>query len=145
MQLVHVPGKVELNLMHVKFHCGGTIILLSQPMNFSAYLGIFTAKKPTCATSREGSNRIPGDQLDTFFVNGEWVCSLFMTNSGHADKPATFAPCVKSMAADLYHKMHNVPHGGLPYNFVRQLFFTLEIFYEKYIINARVESCVFLV
>ena len=39
--------------------------------------------------------------------------------SGHADNPATFAPCVKSMTADFNRKILNVPHGGLPYNFVR--------------------------
>ena len=39
-------------------------------------------------------------QLGTFFVNGEWACSPFVTNFGHADNPATFEPCVKSMTAD---------------------------------------------
>ena len=68
-----------------------------------------------------------------------------MTNSTHADNPATFAPCVKSMTADLYRKMHTVTHGGLPYNFVRQTFVNLEIFYEIYRIIARVKSCVFSV
>ena len=63
-------------------------------------------------------------QLGTFFVNGEWACSPFVTKSGHADNPATFAPCVKSMAADFNRKIHNVPHGGLPYNFVRRIFVT---------------------
>ena len=63
-------------------------------------------------------------QLGTFFVNREWACSSFVTKSGHADNPATFAPCVKSMTAYLYRKIHNVPHGGLPYNFVRRIFVT---------------------
>ena len=63
-------------------------------------------------------------QLGTFFVNGEWACSPFVTKSGHADNPVTFAPCVKSMTADLYRKIHNVPHGGSPYNFVRRFFVT---------------------
>ena len=40
------------------------------------------------------------NQLGTFFVNGEWACSLFVTKSGHADNPAIFATCVKSMTAD---------------------------------------------
>ena len=34
------------------------------------------------------------NQLGTFFVNGEWVSSPFVTKSGHADNPATFVPCV---------------------------------------------------
>ena len=45
--------------------------------------------------------------------------------------------------------MHNVPHGGLPYNFVRRIYVTctctLKIFYEKYRIIAHVESCEFSV
>ena len=60
-------------------------------------------------------------QLGTFFANGEWACSPFVTKSGHADNPATFEPCVKSMTADFISQIHNVPHGGLPYNFVRQI------------------------
>ena len=39
-------------------------------------------------------------QLGTFFVNGECACLPFVTKSGHAENPATFGPCVKSMAAD---------------------------------------------
>ena len=39
-------------------------------------------------------------QLGTFRVNGACVCSPFVTKSGHAENPATFGPCVKSMAAD---------------------------------------------
>ena len=62
-------------------------------------------------------------QLGTFFVNGEWACSPFVTKSGHADNPATFVPCVKSMMADFISQIHNVPHGGLPYNFVRRRIF----------------------
>ena len=58
-------------------------------------------------------------QLGTFSVNGEWVCSPFVTKSGHADNPATFEPCVKSMATGFNRKIHNVTHGGLPYKFVR--------------------------
>ena len=60
-------------------------------------------------------------QLGTFFVNGEWACSPFVKKSGHADNPANFAPCVKSMTANFIRKIHNVPHGGLPYNFVRRI------------------------
>ena len=67
------------------------------------------------------------EQLGTFFVNGEWVCSPFVMNSGHADNPATFAPCAKSMTA-AFISQNDVPHGGLPYNFVRQIIVTLEIF-----------------
>ena len=63
-------------------------------------------------------------QLGTFFVNGKWACSPFVTKSGHSDNPATFAPCVKSMAAGFNRKIHNVLHGGLPYKFVRQIFVT---------------------
>ena len=40
-------------------------------------------------------------QFGTFFVNGEWACSPFVPKSGHADNPATFAPCVKSMTVDV--------------------------------------------
>ena len=58
---------------------------------------------------------------------------------------ATFGPCVKSMAADLYRKTHNVPYGVLSYNFVRQSFVTLETLCEIYRIIARGESCVLLV
>ena len=29
-------------------------------------------------------------QLGTFFENGEWACSPFVTKSGHADNPATY-------------------------------------------------------
>ena len=52
-------------------------------------------------------------QLGIFSVNGEWACSPFVTKSAHADNPATFAPCVKSMTADFIRKIHNVPHGGI--------------------------------
>ena len=71
-----------------------------------------------------GNVKVLFRQLGTFFENGEWVGSPFVTNSGHADNPATFVPCVKSMTADLYRKIHNVPHGGLPYNFIRRIFVT---------------------
>ena len=53
------------------------------------------------------------NQLGTFSVNGEWACSPFVTKSGHADNPATFAPCVKSMAAGFNSKIHNIPHEGI--------------------------------
>ena len=76
-------------------------------------------------------------QLGTFFVNGEWACSPFVTKSAHADNPVTFAPCVKSMTADFIRKIHNVPHGGLPYNFVRRIFVTYKIFHEKFRLIAR--------
>ena len=42
------------------------------------------------------------DQLGTFFVNGERACSPFVTKSGHADNPATFAPCVKVYDGKFY-------------------------------------------
>ena len=60
-------------------------------------------------------------QLGTFSVNGEWAYSPFVTNSGHADNPTTFVPCVKSMAAGFNRKIHNFPHGGLPYKSVRRI------------------------
>ena len=63
-------------------------------------------------------------QLGTFSVNGEWAYSPFVTKSGHADNPATFVPCVKSMAAGFNRKIHNFPHGGLSYNFVRRILVT---------------------
>ena len=44
--------------------------------------------------------------------------------SAHADNPVTIEPCVKSMTADFIRKIHNVPHGGLPYNFIRRIFVT---------------------
>ena len=67
---------------------------------------------------------IDSNQLGTFFVNGEWACSPFVTTFGHADNPATFAPCVKSMAAGFNGNIHNDPHGGLPYTFFRRTFVT---------------------
>ena len=36
--------------------------------------------------------------------------------SGHADNPATFVPCVKSMAAGFNRKIHNFPTGDCPIN-----------------------------
>ena len=51
-------------------------------------------------------------QLGTFFVNGKWACSPFLTKSGHADNPTTFVPCVKSMTADF--KFTMFPTGGCP-------------------------------
>ena len=48
-----------------------------------------------------------------------------MTKSGHADNPATFAPCVKSMTADFISQNSQCSPrgggGGLPYIFVRQM------------------------
>ena len=66
----------------------------------------------------------PNRQLGTFFVNGECACLPFVTKSGHADNPATFVPCVKSMTAYFILQINNVPHGGLPYNFVRRILVT---------------------
>ena len=66
-------------------------------------------------------NTFGHNQLGTFFVNGEWACSPFVTKSAHADNPATFAPCVKSMTANFIRKIHIVPHRGLPYNFGRRI------------------------
>ena len=63
-------------------------------------------------------------QLGTFSVNGEWACSPFVTKSGHTDNPATFGPCVKSMATGFDHKIHNVPHGGLSYKLDRLILVT---------------------
>ena len=84
----------------------------------------------------------PPRQWDTFFVNGEWVCSPFVTKFGHADNPATFAPCVKSMTSDFTSQNAQCSTRG----FVRQIRVSSEIIYEKYRINARVtENCVFLV
>ena len=74
------------------------------------------------------------------------MCSPFVTKSGHADNPATFVPCVKSMTADFISQIYNVPHGGLPYmNFVRRIFVTEKIFHTNYRIIARGESCEFSV
>ena len=81
----------------------------------------------------------------------EWAFSSFVTKSGHADNPETYAPCVKSMTADFISQNHRCakftkfPTGGLPYNFVRRICFTLKIFHEKYRIIARGESCEFSV
>ena len=60
------------------------------------------------------------EQLGTFSVNGERAYSPFVTNYGHADNSSTFVPCIKSMAAGFDRKIHNFPHGGLPYKFVRR-------------------------
>ena len=54
-----------------------------------------------------------------FLRNGKWAYSPFVTKSGHADNPAIFVPCVKSMAAGFNRKIHNFPHEGLPDKFVR--------------------------
>ena len=65
------------------------------------------------------------DQLGTFFVIGERAGSPFVAKSGHADNPATFAPCVKSMTADFISaKLTMFPTEGLPHNFLRQIFVT---------------------
>ena len=39
-----------------------------------------------------------------------------LRKSGHADNPATFAPCVKSMAAGLIAKFTMFPTGDCPKN-----------------------------
>ena len=70
------------------------------------------------------SNNLLHKQLGLFSINGERAYSLFMTNFGHADNYSTFAPCVKSMAAGFDRKIHNFPHGRLPFKFVRQIFVT---------------------
>ena len=63
-------------------------------------------------------------QLGLFSINGERAYSLFMTNFGHADNSSTFVPCVKSMAAGFDRKIHNFPHGRLPFKVVRRIIVT---------------------
>ena len=55
--------------------------------------------------------------LGKFFVNGDCVCSPFVTKSGRAENPATFGPCVKSMAADFISQNAQCSLGGLSYKF----------------------------
>ena len=84
-------------------------------------------------------------QFGMFVVKGELIYSPFLTKSGHADNPATFAPYVKSMAANFISQNSQFSQGRLPYKFVRQIFVTLESVYGKYRVIARGESCVFSV
>ena len=56
------------------------------------------ASSDLCTAGTQFSRYI--QQLGIFVVKRELIYSPFFTKSGHADNPATFTPCVKSMTAN---------------------------------------------